>query len=281
MCGWFDDGYHLITPSNASFPYWNMGKVKIKDKNGKEIDYYLNPKPLDSFKKALGIFHGFMCPSKILINEFFSYGSGYFMMNRFDNRDYINVQKPKHEGIIIGWGGSLSHFQSFEDSGVLSAIKEVTSKRKDVKIMITGDKRVYDLVNIDPKQKLFYPFVPREEWPNVIANFDIGIAPLCGKYDECRSWIKIAEYMLQKTPWIASDNKAYEEYRSYGTIVRNTKKHWREALMNFVDTLDEKRNFAYNDPYNFVVKEDINLNVERILDVYRQIAKDKGIELKD
>ena len=34
-------------------------------------------------------------------------------------------------------------------------------------------------------------------------------------------------------------------------------------------------------PYEYAISQDINLNVENILDVYRQIAKDNNVELKD
>ena len=280
VLGWFDDDYNNITPDNISYPYWKMGRVEIEE-GGKRVEKYLNPIPIDVFKEALGHFHAYLCPSKVLMRNYSQYGNGYYIPNRFDIRDYINIPKPQHEGINIFWGGSLSHLNSFNNSGLYSALKRVCSARPQANVLICGDKRVYDAIKIPETQKRFLPFVPREDWAKNVANADIGLAVLYGSYDQCRSWIKPMEYFMMGIPCIASDNKSYDDISQYLTLVKNSPKNWELALLDHIDNIDEKREFAKTTPYEFSITQDINLNVDNILGLYRQIAQDTGVELKN
>ena len=48
--------------------------------------------------------------------------------------------KPKHEGIIIGWGGGGTHKQSIRDSNVLTALQLICREFPQVRIMICGNE---------------------------------------------------------------------------------------------------------------------------------------------
>lgn len=276
----FDDAYQYIEPSNISYTYWIDGKINYRDQDGVEKTSYLKPTPLTQFKWGLRYCHGITTPSKVLARDWENFSLSYYLPNYFEVSHYLSAGAQPHDGIVIGWGGSMSHFQSFTDSGVLNALKRVCALRPNVKILICGDKRVFDQIKLPEDQKEFQPFVPYEKWPNAIARYDIGLAPLQGDYDKRRSWIKPMEYMLLKIPWIASDGPAYEDLAAYGKLVRNTPEAWEKAILDMVDNLANYRKAA-GEAYQYATSQDITLRVNDMLNIYAEIArKAAGVELK-
>jgi glycosyltransferase involved in cell wall biosynthesis len=276
----FDDAYQVMNPSNISYPYWAEGRVTVKDQNGVERVISMSPKPLTQFKWGLRLSHGITTPSKTLAQDWADYSISCYLPNYFEVSHYLSAGAPHNERILIGWGGSMSHFQSFTDSGVLGALQKVCAARPNVSLLICGDKRVFDQVKISPEQKEFQPYLPYDQWPNAIARYDIGLAPLQGEYDKRRSWIKPMEYMLLKIPWVASEGPAYEDLASYGRLVKNTPDAWEQALIDMVDNLEEKRKQSAGAPYQFAMSQDINLRVDEMLKIYAKIALEgAGIKL--
>lgn len=265
----FDDAYHLMPSSNVSYPLWHQGIAKTVDGASVKID----PPPLTQFKWGLRLVHAGTAPSKRLADDFHNYTPMYYLPNYIDLEKYQNVIPEKHEGIVIGWGGSLSHLQSFAESGILSAIKRVCQSRPQVKFMICGsDVRVLNLLDIPSHQKFHQPWVPYSEWAQVLGKFDIGLAPLFGAYDERRSWIKVLEYMIMKIPWIASEGAAYNELRTYGWLVKNNAGAWERVLLDMIDHLESYKAEAAQDPYLFGISQGIDENVEKIIATYTEIA---------
>lgn len=356
----WDDAYHAITKTNASYSYWAENKVrftenkvkcidiekpyptkkltlnkeykliskegmynKIQDDTGQEEIYWhsrfedatekkeqvIFPKTYDQFKWGVGLSYAATLPSREMCRYWKKYIPTYYMPNWFETDTYINLPKEKHEGIIIGWGGSLSHFESWVNSGLLIAMKNVFKLRPQVKIKICGDKGIFDKLDIPQEQKLFQsfisdipkdrilfqPFVPATPWrkdPNhdkipyyqcwadVENNFDIGVVPLSGEYDTFRSWIKPMELMLCKVPTLCSVGPAYQDIAQYTKLIRNDPQVWELNLLKMIDNLDAERERVAGAPYEFALKQDVNLHVDEIINIYKTIAKDHaGISL--
>lgn len=281
IIGNFDDAYQLMHPSNKSYPFWYDGVVNLKSSDGKEFESIMKPPPLVQFKWALRIMHGITMPSRILANDWAHLADTYYVPNYCDVPFYLKAGAPEHEGIIIGWGGSLSHLQSFTDSGLPSALRRVCKARDNVRVQICGDRRVFDKVDLPEDKKIFQDYVPYDKWANVVANFDIGLAPLHGVYDNRRSWIKPLEYMLLNIPWVASDFDAYEELKPYGKIIKNTSDEWETAILDIIDHYDDYKKKVMGEPHEFALAQDANKNVNQILSVYAEIAeKNCGIKLE-
>jgi len=273
----FDDAYPFITPSNIAYNFWNLGEINVNDGTG-EKKAYMRPMPLRQFEWGLKICAGAIMPSKTLAKDYEHLTPTYVVKNYPPVEVYTSIEKQKHDEIIIGWGGSLSHFQSFVDSGVLNAIKRICKKIPEVKLMINGDKRVYDNIEIPEDRKIFHGFVPYEQWPALVSNFDIGLAPLAGEYDKRRSWIKPLEYMLLKIPWLASDIGSYDEIREYGRLVKNRYDIWETVLLETINNLgSEENNERINRAYEFAIKQDTFLNVNNIINTFKKII-DKGYD---
>lgn len=275
----WDDSYFDIEPSNASYKYWHDGKAVIMQKDNvtgveeqKEIQIF--PHPLDQFSWGLNIAHAGIVPSKQLAKDYRRYTPTYYFPNFMQPDKYINIPKEKDDFVTIGWGGSISHFQSFANSGILLALKNICKIRKNVRVMICGDKNVFDSIDLPYEQKIYQNYVPYDQWGRIVAEkFDIGVAPLAGKYDRYRSWIKPMEYLLTKTPWIASDGPAYQEIRRYGKLIDNQPKIWERSLLNIIDNLDFEIDKASKEPYEFALTKDVNKNVDYLTNILLEIAQ--------
>jgi len=270
----FDDAYQLMHPSNISYNFWNKGEVNTTDQNGVTTKTNISPIPLTAFKWGLRMIDAAVVSSKILVKDWEEYTDVYYLPNYLDTDIYLHSEPAvPHEGIYIGWGGSLSHFQSFTDSGILLALKQVLRARPQARLLICGNKSVYERIDLLDSQKKFQDFVPFEKWATVLRTYDIGLAPLHGLYDGRRSWIKPLEYMLLKIPWLASDNIAYQDISSFGNVVKNTPKAWEAALLDMIDHLEGYREKAAGEPYQYALQQGANENVDNILNIYAEIYR--------
>jgi glycosyltransferase involved in cell wall biosynthesis len=260
----FDDAYDLMQASNPAYPFWAQGV--LREPGG--LEQKLDPPPLTQFKWGLRLVDAATVPSQRLADDWRPYADMLYLPNFIETETYQAPPAEPHEEIVIGWGGSLSHLASFTESGVLSALKRVCRQRPQVRVMIAGDRRVYDQLPLPSEQKVFQPWVAYTEWPRVLARMDIGLAPLYGPYDERRSWIKVLEYMLMKIPWAASEGPAYHPMRSHGWLVKNTPNAWERVLMELVDNLGEYRAEAAREAYLFGIGQSIDENIDKVIGLY-------------
>ena len=266
----FDDAYPLMPTSNPNYMFWSQGIVR---RTG-EPDQRIDPLPLVQFKWGLRLAHGATVPSKRLADDWHSFADLYYLPNYIELKPYENVTRQSHEGIIIGWGGSASHLQSLCESGVMAALKRVCRARPQVKVMICGnDTRILNALPVPTQQKLHQPWTPYAEWGKALVQFDIGLAPLYGAYDERRSWIKVLEYMVMKIPWVATEGPAYQDFDSYGWLVKNTPGSWERILLDMVDHIDDYRARAAGEPYLFGISQNIDENIDRMVEIYDTISR--------
>jgi glycosyltransferase involved in cell wall biosynthesis len=267
----FDDAYHLMPPQAKNYTFWIEGRLVQKGPDGKLRSTVIQPPPLTQFQWGLQLAHAATTPSRLLAADWHAHATVHYLPNYLDLPRYLNIKPLPHERIIIGWGGSLSHLQSFTESGVIKALRRVCIRRPQVQVLICGDERVFRAINVPDSQKLFQPWTAPENWPQYLATFDIGIAPLHGAYDQRRSWIKGLEYMIMKIPWVASQGAPYEDLKDFGILVRNDPFAWEEALIEIIDHLDLYKERAEQEPYLFALGQSVQENIGSILKIYAQI----------
>jgi glycosyltransferase involved in cell wall biosynthesis len=274
----FDDAYHLIEPYNASHYFWAKGMVEQILPNGQHVLAPKYPPPMQQFKWGLKMSKGIICPSKILASDWDECGhtyatKNYLNLDRYEKKDPL-FPHPKEE-VFIGWSGSMSHYESFTDSGIAGALTFILKKYPYVKLLLTGDKKVYDRINISPDRKIFSPYVPEEDWSRLVASYDIGLCPLATEFDKRRSAIKALEYMIMKIPWIATNFETYEELGQYGTLTKNGLENWKESICNAIDNIEEKRALANGKAYDFAVSQSWDANIHKVLGIYQQIINSR------
>jgi hypothetical protein len=251
--------------------------VRAFGPDGQPVQHKIDPCPLTQFKWGLRLVDGAAVPSRRLADDWRSYTDMRYLPNYIELDKYQNSARQPHEGIILGWGGSISHLQSFTGSGILTALRRVCRARPQVRVMVCGsDRRILEQLSIPQEQMVQKAWVPYSEWANHLSQFDIGLAPLHGEYDERRSWIKVLEYMVMKIPWVASEGPAYQDLRSYGWLVKNTASAWERVLLDMIDHLDDHKTEAAGDPYLFGISQSIDENVERVLAAYASIGEKTG-----
>lgn len=261
----FDDAYHLMPPSSPSYPLWRQGVVCRADGFTETI----LPPPLAQFRSGLRLVDGATTPSRQLAADWQPVADVHYLPNYIDLALYEGAQRQPHEGIWIGWGGSLGHRQSFTESGLLPALRRVCRARSQVRIMFHGsDRRLFDELPLPADQKRLTPWTPYRDWPQQVVQFDIGLAPLHGAYDQRRSWIKVLEYLVLGIPWLASAGPAYSELAPYGRLVSNSACAWEQALLEMVDHLDEHRVRAAGAPCAFGRQQAIDRHVTEIVSLY-------------
>lgn len=110
----------------------------------------------------------------------------------------------KHDGLVIGWIAGMEHMADAHELDVAGALEQVQRAHSDVRVTCVG---------VDLKLKSGYdhrPGVPFVQLPGVMANFDIGLAPLTDiPFNRARSSIKVKEYAASQVPWLASPVTPY------------------------------------------------------------------------
>ena len=274
----FDDAYDIMHPQNPSYNFWTHGEIKYKEspEAKEEKSGFIKPKPIEQFGWGLKIAKGVQVPSVNLAKDWSKYAPTYFIHNFLDFDKYLNVEplyeKNKDE-IIIGWCGSMSHYASFNDSGVAQGLRRAAKKYPQLKVLISGDKRLFDMLEV--KNKVFQPFVPKEQWTPLLKYLDIGLCPLAGEYDKRRSWIKALEWMALKVPFIATKYPTYDEMHDFGLMTDNGYKNWEDAISQMVEEYPKYKEISETIGFEFAKNQS---SYERVKDVtlplYKKLIED-------
>jgi glycosyltransferase involved in cell wall biosynthesis len=272
----FDDAYQIMHPENVSYRFWTYGEMNVQDEKGNKKIVNMNPPPLEQFKWGLRIAKATQVVSKALADDWRPYSNTFVVNNYLPIEKYMNVEPlfPHDEkNIVIGWCGSMSHVSSFTDSGIMPALRKVCKRYPNVTVMLTGDKRNYDNLEVPVSQKKYQDFVPPEQWEKLVKSLDIGLAPLSGEYDKRRSWVKVLEYMALKIPWIASDYPTYSALKEgdYGVLVKNDQWEWEKKLSHMVENYSTYKQKAEDEGYRFALKQSSDNNIRNTLAIYQKL----------
>lgn len=228
-----DDAYHILPWSNPAHKFW------IQNEDGKA---------LVMLEEGLRRSNGLIAPNRLLLSDWAHVCPGYYLPNYAEenwwtdlpDREMLKKERGLEGKIVIGWGGSVSHYDSWWGSGIFRAAQRICERHPEVVWMICGnDPRIHDQLQVSPYQKIKQPGVDPNQWPRIVKHFDIGVAPLFGPYDQRRSWIKGLEYMLAGIPWVCTAGEPYRDIQNYGKHVMNSDAAWEVALEEIIKRLPE------------------------------------------
>jgi glycosyltransferase involved in cell wall biosynthesis len=270
-----DDGYHKMHKKNPTYAFWTHGDIVGKDADGKPVIGKMIPHPLEQLKWGLQMSAGLQTVSPDLADYWRFATDTYIIHNHIFIKDYVDA-KPLYlhpNNIVIGWNGSLSHVDSWESSGALRALRKICKAYPQVKILIGGDKKIWDMVDIPMSKKIFQPFVPDENYPSLIKTFDIYLIPLAGEYDKCRSQIKAVESLACKVPTIATDYPNYAHMRDKMFVTENGWENWFNAISNAIENLPQYREHAADVGFKYAESQDYSLHVQERIDLYQHVIE--------
>lgn len=255
-----DDHYPDLPPSNPAHAYWINNKPEM------------DPHPVAALAEGLRHADALTSPSKVILADWAHIVPGYWLPNWTRRAWYENlIQKPvgavdilftsraedgkavveghEREGsagqVMLGWGGSISHVDSWLYSGVIEALDRIFEKYPQARLKFCGHEGRLDGVFARWGDKVVrQEGVTSEHWPMVVATFDVGLAPLdcrpldppwregapVASYDERRSWLKGVEYLSAGVPWVGSRSATYADLDRWGRLVPNTADGWFAAL---------------------------------------------------
>jgi hypothetical protein len=265
-----DDAYQMLPWSNPARKFWHEQDF------GTPTGEVIQGGAMKMLEEGMRLSNGILSPNRILIQDWlYAAGNGYYLQNYAEPRWWLGI--PDHntphqstpwrryddetvtaflprpvlkekrglapDRIVVGWGGSISHYDSFWGSGVFKAAERVSTRHPELFWLICGnDDRIYQQLPVSPYQKGLQGGVPPHVWPQIVSEFDIGIAPLYGPYDQRRSWIKGIEYSLAGIPWIATEGEPYGDIAGWPTGIQGPEipDFWEQALEETIKGLQDK-----------------------------------------
>jgi glycosyltransferase involved in cell wall biosynthesis len=279
----FDDRYRLIHPTNAAAPFWLHGEVEVTLGEGVKYKKELDDHPIEQFKKGIRLCTAGITPSVVLSDSWKDFAPMFVVRNYLDSAAYHSVPKQDNSpNMLLGYGGSLSHLESFRDSGIHEALKRILQERDNVYLLIIGDENITNNLPVPRHKVMHMPYVAWWQWQKTLKRYDIGLAPLAGDYDDGRSNLKVAEYLMAGIPFVASKSPVYEEFfdADSGHFVQHGHdKHdyddraedWYSSTIDIIDNIEYYREKASMNIDKVGMTYDVDRNVERIIETYQEI----------
>lgn len=214
----FDDAYGVMPEHSPTYDSWH--KLHVRGALGHE-----------RFLQSLPLFDSYSTPSLRLTNAYIEHNpNGVWIPNR---PDLLNFPQPKPlrtpKRFNVVWGGSMPHRQSWVGSKAAQGVRGALESRPDeFRLLLLCDRPWFGRIFKVPYIR--YPWVPIDAYRQRLrAVAHIGLAPLYGPYDACRSWIKVLVYALLGIPWLASDAPPYRGCKG-GWLVPDDEVEWEAAI---------------------------------------------------
>jgi len=273
-----DDAYHYMPKSVNAYKFWHEGFISVPDEQGKPKEIKMGILPIEQLEWGMKYVHAVTSPSLKLVDDWKKYNSSTVLVPNYMptslylpfKRIVSHTREEREKHFVIGWGGSWTHLESWKNSGIIEALKTICKKYPQVIIRIAGgDERLMPALGI-PGRVYTSGWMPFEKWPAALADYDLGLIPLSGQYDDRRSWIKSLEYTLMGIPWIGSKCTPTEELAAYGTRVKNIPTAWVKAIEQVIEDYDTAK-AQVDSGIEFALAQDIEKNVPNIINIYQSI----------
>jgi len=270
----FDDYYQGLPTTHVIYRHWHEGYIHDEAGNLQVVSM----KPVDQLRIGMRLVDAALLTSPALVQAWQAYAPCYLVPNYLNPARYKGAEKKPHEGLWIGWGGSVSHFETIQNCGVVPGIKRVMSVHPEAKLIVqTSDPRIEKLFHIPAEQKVYQEWVPYEQWKDSLQQFDISLATVYDYYDTHRSLLHISEPLMldSPVPVIASNAEPYAGYGQYAHLVPNTAQGWERGILQAVEHLDEYRQQAKEVGQPWAESLSIDKNIDHWVNTLTEIIERK------
>lgn len=268
----FDQAINHLTSDIPCYSFW-LRKKPFEELSQGEVPpgMPVDSTPLQQFQWGLRLIDAAIVSSTRLLMDWSPFTEVYEVPD-YLNTDQYPAFKQVHENEI--WVGMPhnTRFDSLKNSGLLNALEKVSESRPQVKLVLSESQcEAGRLLNLPLTQVVTYPPDSFESWGDILLKLDIGLIPIYSDYDLRFGRIHPLEFMISKTPWVASDQPCFRELARYGKLVQNSSSAWEVVILKIVDNIDIVRKRAGGEPFLFALSQDINENIDKVLRLYTHI----------
>lgn len=266
-----DDAYELIPTTSRSYALWKNGFMRIQTPK-KVLNVHLKYPAIEQLKRNIKVADALFSPSQLILDDWEDYiPHRYLVPNYIDAHLYEPFRVDETKELVIGWGGSASHYHSWSDSEVIPALRRIAELFPDARFLVAGgNPSILRELRLPPGRLIMNHWVEPEQWPGVLARISIGLIPLAGEYDRRRSWVKPLEYALMGIPWVGVANDSTLPFSSHGILVKPKRDEWVHALYEMVDHYENYRACA-RERIVWATQQDVYLNTDKLLDTYQRV----------
>ncbi len=267
----FDQAINYLTPDIPIHSFWLQGEPLQSHAQGQFGTTVIEPSPLEQFKWGLGLIDAAVVSSMRLVVDWSPFTDVYEIPD-FLNTDQYPAFKQSHENkLCIGLAHGARR-TSIQNSGLAVALKQICKTFPHVEVIVCGlEDDAAEILDIPASQIVAHPSGLLDEWSATLLNLDIGLIPIYGDYDLRLSRINLLEFMISKTPWIASSQSSFREFSRYGCLVNNSADGWESAILKAMDNIDSLKTWASGEPFLFALSQDVNENIDKVLKLFTYI----------
>lgn len=267
----FDQAINYLTPDIPIHSFWMAGDSLPSQAQGGQVAASIPPSPLEQFKWGLGLIDAAVVSSMRLVVDWSPFTDVYEIPDYLNTDQYPAFKHFREDKFCIG----LAHGArgtSIQNSGLALALKRICNTFPQVEVIACGlDETAIEALDIPASQLISQPLNLLDEWAAALLKLDIGLIPVYGDYDLRLSRINLLEFMISKTPWIASSQSSFREFARYGCLVNNSADGWETAILKAMDTIDSLKTWASGEPFLFALSQDVNENIDKVLKLFTYI----------
>lgn len=153
--------------------------------------------------------------------------------NMLRGGDWAFTPRPTHDPLVIGWAGSHSHRIDLEV--IRDVLPHVLNRNPNVIVRTIGVPAEW--VGTHERMEQVEP-VEISEYPDLIAGFDIALAPLADtRFNRSKSDLKVLEYAACGVPSVASG----VAYAHTPALIGRNAKDWLKHLNRLIADKDARR----------------------------------------
>lgn len=268
----FDQAINYLTPDIPIHSFWLQGEPMQSQAEGVRVSGHpVDASPLEQFKWGLGLIDAAVVSSMRLVVDWSPFTDVYEIPDYLNTDQYPAYKQPHEHKVRIGLANG-ARSTSLKNSGLSSALKSICDRHPQVEITICSlNDDIQDVLDIHPSQLVSHYSGLFDDWAALLLNLDIGLVPIYGDYDLRLSRINLLEFMISKTPWIASSQPAFREFSRYGRLVQNSASSWETAILKAMDNISGLQSWASAEPFLFALSQDVNENIDKVVKLFTYI----------
>ncbi len=209
-----DDNVWNLNPANPAFPYFERESIRR------------------NIAESLRLADVVTVTTPELAEIVAKYNRSILVIPNYLPDEHWNLKRDISAKLTIGWAGGNSHWNDLKL--IAGVVEQILEDFSDIEIALAG-MREYPFADHPRIRKL--KTVKLEEYPALLANFDIALAPLTDdSFNACKSDLKFLEYAALGLPVVASKVPAYEHsivHGENGFLARN-QKDWLKYLRRLI-----------------------------------------------